>query len=238
MTRQQALLDSPVAREAHPLLGKAVRHAGYLATRHRGTVGGSLAFAAPWAELTAAVVALDAQLEARSEPRHQDDPRAGVLPRAERRQRSRPTSSSPPSRFRPPDRGTGAGFHEVSPRFRDFAVVAAAATVTMDDAGTCTAAELVLLRAAPAPYRADVSHLVGTTVGDDAVEAIADALDDIDPPERYRGEWRPPAPARPDPRAARGPRRRGGRGSSRVSATREVVVEVNGSGGPGSSSRD
>ena len=31
------------------------------ATRHRGTVGGSLAYAAPWAELTAAVVALDAE---------------------------------------------------------------------------------------------------------------------------------------------------------------------------------
>ena len=66
LTRQQALLDDDVARTAQPLLHAAGRFAGYLATRHRGTVGGSLAFAAPWAELTAAVVALDAQIEVQS----------------------------------------------------------------------------------------------------------------------------------------------------------------------------
>ncbi len=66
LARQQALLDSSVAGKAQPLLRAAGRFVGYLATRHRGTVGGSLAYAAPWAELTAAVVALDAQLEIRS----------------------------------------------------------------------------------------------------------------------------------------------------------------------------
>ena len=41
-------------RRALAAVAEAVRYVGYLATRHRGTVGGSLAYAAPWAELTAA----------------------------------------------------------------------------------------------------------------------------------------------------------------------------------------
>ena len=67
LTRQQALLDSSVAGAiAAAARMPRGRFAGYRATRHRGTVGGSLAYAAPWAELTAAVVALDAEIEIRS----------------------------------------------------------------------------------------------------------------------------------------------------------------------------
>jgi len=181
LTRQQALVDSPVAREAQPLLAEAVRHAGYLATRHRGTVGGSLAFAAPWAELTAAAVVLDAKIEVRSSRGTR------TIPAREFFRGPNETVLEPDELltavdvFRAQPR-TGSGFHEVSPRYRDFAVAAAAATITMDEAGTCSAAELVLLRVAPTPYRVDVSHLVGTTVDEDAVDSLADALSDIDPP--------------------------------------------------------
>jgi len=54
VTRQQALADDEEVARSQPLLRAAGLRAGYLATRHRGTVGGSLAHAAPWAELTAA----------------------------------------------------------------------------------------------------------------------------------------------------------------------------------------
>ena len=180
LTRQQALLDSPVAGKAQPLLHAAGRFAGYLATRHRGTVGGSLAYAAPWAELTAAVVALDAQLEIRSA-------------RGERAVAARSFFRGPHETALEPDElltavripaaapRTGAGFHEVSARYRDFAQVAAAATVTLDEAGTCTAAELVLLCVAPAPHRVDVSHLVGTTIGDAEYAALAESLSGLEP---------------------------------------------------------
>ena len=84
LTRQQALLDDDVAGREQPLLRAAGRFAGYLATRHRGTVGGSLAFAAPWAELTAAVVALDAQLEIRSARGERTVAARCVLPRPAR----------------------------------------------------------------------------------------------------------------------------------------------------------
>jgi aerobic carbon-monoxide dehydrogenase medium subunit len=180
LTRQQALLDSETAGAAQPLLHSAGRFAGYLATRHRGTIGGSLAFAAPWAELTAAVVALDAQLEIRSEGGERTvaardfftGPNQTVL-----RPHELLTSISVPAAAP----CTGAGFHEVSARYRDFARVAAGATVTLDEAGTCVAAELVLLRVAPTPYRVDVSHLVGTSIGESERAAVAESLAGIEP---------------------------------------------------------
>jgi carbon-monoxide dehydrogenase medium subunit len=180
LTRQQTLLDSEAAGKAQPLLHLAGCFAGFLATRHRGTVGGSLAYAAPWAELTAAVVALDAGLEIRSA-------------RGNRTVAARSFFRGPHDTVLEPDElvtavtipaaapRTGAGFHEVSARYRDFAQVAAAATVTLDEAGTCTAAELVLLRVAPTPHRVDVSHLVGTTVGEAECAAVADSLSGLEP---------------------------------------------------------
>src|SRR3954468_14985072 len=160
LTRLQEVVDS----SGHPLLAQAVGHAGYLATRHRGTVGGSLAYAAPWAELSAAVVLLNAQLEARS------GSGTRTIEAREFFHGPNETALAPGEVLTavvvpaaPPR--TGFGFHEISPRFRDFATVVAAASVTLDDSGTCTVAELVLLRVAPTPYRADVSHLFGTQVG-------------------------------------------------------------------------
>ncbi|MGH3109721.1 MAG: FAD binding domain-containing protein, partial [Gaiellaceae bacterium] len=66
LVRQQRLLEDELVAEGWPLLREAARFVGYKETRRRGTVGGSLAFAAPWAELTAAAVALDAQIDVRS----------------------------------------------------------------------------------------------------------------------------------------------------------------------------
>ena len=63
LVRQQALLEDERVARGWPLLARGRRNVGYLATRHRGTVGGSLAYAAPWAELTAVAVALDATIE-------------------------------------------------------------------------------------------------------------------------------------------------------------------------------
>ncbi len=180
LARQQALLDSPVAGAAQPLLHAAVRFAGYRATRHRGTVGGSLAYAAPWAELTAAVVALDAELQIRS-ARGERTVAARSFFRGPHETALEPDELITAVRIPAAAARTGAGFHEVSARYRDFAQVAAAATVTLDELGTCTAAELVLLRVAPAPHRVDVSHVVGTTIGEAECAAVAESLSGLDP---------------------------------------------------------
>ena len=66
LTRQSALLASPVVAAGWPLLCDAARHVGHLAIRNRGTVGGSVAHADPAAELPVALLALDARLHLRS----------------------------------------------------------------------------------------------------------------------------------------------------------------------------
>jgi carbon-monoxide dehydrogenase medium subunit len=62
LVRHTRLGSAPeVARHA-PLLARAVPHIAHAAIRNRGTLGGSLAFADPAAELPACAVALDARL--------------------------------------------------------------------------------------------------------------------------------------------------------------------------------
>ena len=58
----QAERSAEVARHA-PLLAAALPHIGHPAIRNRGTIGGSIAFADPAAELPACLVALDAEVD-------------------------------------------------------------------------------------------------------------------------------------------------------------------------------
>ena len=63
LVRHAALGASAEVRRYAPLLARAVPFIAHPAIRSRGTIGGSLAFADPAAELPACVVALDAVLE-------------------------------------------------------------------------------------------------------------------------------------------------------------------------------
>jgi len=58
----QAERSADIARHA-PLIALAMPHIGHPAIRNRGTIGGSLAFADPAAELPACLVALDGEFE-------------------------------------------------------------------------------------------------------------------------------------------------------------------------------
>jgi CO/xanthine dehydrogenase FAD-binding subunit len=167
--RQQRLLEDLVI-DGWPLLREAARYVGYLETRRRGTVCGSLAFAAPWAELTAAAVALDAQIDVRS-ARGERTIAARDFFLGPHRTVVEPDELIVKARFPKPPEGTGAGFHEVSVRHRDYAQLAVAALVTPDGA-----AELVLLRVAETPFRVDATAAL------DDESAIDDLLADIDPP--------------------------------------------------------
>jgi carbon-monoxide dehydrogenase medium subunit len=60
LTRHVELLRSGLIRQALPLLGNAVGYVAHAAIRNRGTIGGSVAYADPAAELPACVVTLDA----------------------------------------------------------------------------------------------------------------------------------------------------------------------------------
>jgi len=182
-TRQQSLVDDATAARSHPLLRAAAGRAGYLATRHRGTVGGSLAYAAPWAELTAAVVALDARIHVRST-------------RGERVVAAREFFLGPHETALAQDElltelvlpaaalRSGAGFQEVTTGHGGYLHAAAAATVTVDDAGRCEAAELVVLGVGPTPTRLDVApKLQGSALEEDTLAELDSLFVDLEPPD-------------------------------------------------------
>lgn len=60
LVRHHDLATSPVVRQRIPLLARAAAEIADPQVRHRGTVGGSLAYAAPRADLPTALLALDA----------------------------------------------------------------------------------------------------------------------------------------------------------------------------------
>lgn len=62
---QRAFQRHELAREV-PLVLEALDHVGHVTTRNRGTIGGSIAFADPTAELPTALLALDGAVRLRS----------------------------------------------------------------------------------------------------------------------------------------------------------------------------
>lgn len=130
LTRHCDLLRSDLVRNHLPLLIQAAPHIGHIAIRNRGTLGGSLAYADPAAELPACAVALGATLVLGSlagerEVKAEDffkglfetDLRPGELIVA---------VSFPAT---PPH--MAVGFAELSRRHGDFALVGLAAAATM-----------------------------------------------------------------------------------------------------------
>jgi carbon-monoxide dehydrogenase medium subunit len=66
MARQHEVMSSPVVRAALPLLAHATRYVGQPQTRSRGTIGGCVAFGSNVAEMSVALLALDASVTLRS----------------------------------------------------------------------------------------------------------------------------------------------------------------------------
>ena len=66
LTRQATVERSRLVAEHWPLLAQTVPFVGHPQVRNRGTVGGSVAFAEPSAELPVALMALDARFRLRS----------------------------------------------------------------------------------------------------------------------------------------------------------------------------
>jgi carbon-monoxide dehydrogenase medium subunit len=64
LVRHAAAERSEVIARHAPLIARAMPHIGHPAIRNRGTLGGSLAFADPAAELPACLLALDGEVEA------------------------------------------------------------------------------------------------------------------------------------------------------------------------------
>jgi aerobic carbon-monoxide dehydrogenase medium subunit len=179
LVRQQRLVEDDLVRERWPLLAEAAQYVGYRETRRRGTVGGSLAFAAPWAELTAVAVALDAVVDVRSAEGEREIPARSFF-RGPYETALEPGELIVGVRFPAPAAGTGTAFHEASTRYRDYAQLAAAAVVTDDGA------DLVLLRAGPAPLHLDASAALDDSGALDGLLAGIEPEDDVEASAAHR----------------------------------------------------
>jgi carbon-monoxide dehydrogenase medium subunit len=134
LTRHAAIERSELLQRHCPILTAAARDIGHVAIRERGTFGGSLALADPAAELPLIATLLDAELDlASSNGRRTVRAREFFL--------SVFTTALEPNEvltratFPVLAPGAGWGFHGLSRRVGDFAVVNAATTVVLDGDG-------------------------------------------------------------------------------------------------------
>jgi CO/xanthine dehydrogenase FAD-binding subunit len=176
LTRHFALETSPVIARHLPVLAQAMPYIAHLAIRNRGTIGGSLSHADPAAELPMMAVLLDAELHIASSQGSRTvaarnfflgaltvDLAPGdmvteiVLPKL-------------PAK-------TGWGFEEVARRSGDFALAAAAATLTVAN-GAIQQARVALTGVGPVPLRAAAAEalLVGKALEPKLTASVIDAV--------------------------------------------------------------
>lgn len=181
-TRQVQVENSATTRNALPLLAKALPWVGHPPTRNRGTVGGSVSNADPSAEIPLVAVTLGGEIEITNPDgvttMLADDFFIGPML----------TSVMPGdcvSAVRFPVWSyakVGTGFHEVSARKSDFAFVASAAQVALDDDGRCLDVALGIGGVGDRAIRLDVSALIGGNLDKASItDAVREATKVLEP---------------------------------------------------------
>jgi carbon-monoxide dehydrogenase medium subunit len=181
VTRQVEVERSEIIRRSLPLLGKALPWVGHPPTRSRGTVGGSIANADPSAEIPLVAVTLRAEIEIANPSDRMRTP-AEEFFIGPMLTTVMPGDCVCAVRFPVwPHRRVGTGFHEVSARQSDFAFVAAAAQVAVDEAGRCIEATLGLGGIGDRAIRIDVAPLIGEIPARGAIaEVVREATRDLE----------------------------------------------------------
>ena len=174
-TRQAQAERDPVIRASVPLLARVLPWVGHPPTRNRGTVGGSIANADPSAEIPLAAVTLGADilLATTDGPTSMPADDFFIGPMLTTIGQGECVSAI---RFPVwPYPRIGVGFFEISARRSDFAFVAAAAQVALDDEGRCLEVALGVGGVGDRPLRLEVSSLVGTELDAASVAAAVNA---------------------------------------------------------------
>ena len=163
LTRHRVLLEHDLVRRHCPLLAAAVGHVGNVRVRNRGTVGGSLAHADPTSEIGSCALATGAQVIARGPGGERTVPASELFvsywTTALAESEIITDVLIPAARPR-----QGWSFQEMVRRTSDFAIVAVAALVELDErADTIAAARVALAGVADRVMLADPELLTGLT---------------------------------------------------------------------------
>ena len=180
-TRQAHAERDPVIRSSVPMLARVLPWVGHPPTRNRGTVGGSIANADPSAEIPLVAVTLgaDIMLVTTDGPTSMPADDFFIGPMLTTIGQGECVSAI---RFPVwPHKRIGVGFFEISARKSDFAFVAAAAQVALDEEGGCLDVALGVGGVGDRPLRLDVSSLVDTKLDPASVaEAVNAASVELD----------------------------------------------------------
>jgi carbon-monoxide dehydrogenase medium subunit len=174
----QAERSDVIARDA-PLIYLAMPHIGHAAIRNRGTLGGSIAFADPAAELPACLLALGGEVEIAGASGRRtvkaDDFFRGLFETA-----LGPQEVLTAIRLPAATKDTRIGFAEFARRHGDYAMVGLAASARADGKGLADL-RLAYFGVGATPVRARQAE-AALAAGrlDDAVKALAT---DLDPPD-------------------------------------------------------
>jgi aerobic carbon-monoxide dehydrogenase medium subunit len=165
LVRHRRLERDVVVRRTVPLLAKAARWIGHPAIRHRGTLGGSLSYADPAAELPAALVALGGSVVVHG-PGGLRTVAAGDLFAGP--YRTTLGAAELVVEVRVPSAGPrhGAAFCEWAPRHNDRAVAGVALAVERDAAGRCASVRAAACAVAGVPL--DLSPALAPALGESA----------------------------------------------------------------------
>jgi carbon-monoxide dehydrogenase medium subunit len=195
LTRHYQLAESAYLQKHCPLLAQAAQTIGHYAIRQRGTLGGSLANADPVAQLALVAVALDARITlarqgSRREIAASDFFIAAMTTALE------PQELLLSVRFPKFKTGEVSAYRMFNRRHGDFALVAVAATLALED-GQVQDLRLALSGIAPVPQRVDAvtcqfeGRRPGAQWAIDVAAAVAEAVqpeEDERVPANYRRE--------------------------------------------------
>ena len=181
MTRQARLERDALIAERAPLIKETMPYVAHPQIRNRGTYGGSLAHADPAAELPAVTIALGGRLRVQSQRGERWVPAeeffVGLFTTVLEPDELLVEIALPPL---PPR--TGWAFTEVSRRHGDFALVGAAAVVTLDEAGKCADVRLVYTGVGEGPVvaREAMALLRGEEPTEEAIREAAHKAAQVD----------------------------------------------------------
>lgn len=144
LVRHQHLCDHPLISRHAPLLARAAGHIGHRPIRARGTIGGSLAHADPAAELPLVCQVLDASVSVASAAGGTRRVPLSEVFTGPLQTVLGPTELIVAVHVPTAAARRDAGFAELARRPGDFALVLAAAAVTIDADGSCRQASVAV----------------------------------------------------------------------------------------------
>ena len=167
----EAERSADIANHA-PLVALALPHIGHVAIRNRGTLGGSIAFADPAAELPACLLALDGEIDT-SGPKGKRTIKAGDFFKGLFETALGPQDVLTAIRIPAASKDTRVGFAELARRHGDYAIVGLAACARADGKGLADV-RLAFFGVGATPMRAKKAEAALTGGNVDAAVAALD----------------------------------------------------------------